>query len=338
MKATMADFRGTPTSIGSLPHTDVDEAVRTILDLCPELPAAPQLPRRAASEGMLAQVAIGIDGVAIDDGGALVVARPRAVAAGDPSTPIDVAAWATTLAFLDAVAGRITPIKVQVVGPVTLGLALLHAGVAPPLAFRTAAASVDRHVRALATIAGSSAPDAPLVMVLDEPGLVGLMGADFPLEMADTIDLLSGGLAAASAARPGVIAGIHCCGPTDWSVVIDAGPDLLSLPIDASATLDGAGLGVFFERGGHVAWGAVPTDRPLGERDDVHWRALSEVWCDLSRAGTDPLMLRDRSLITPACGLANHTPAQVTRIFGLVRHMAERVEDQATAARLSAGA
>jgi hypothetical protein len=120
--------------------------------------------------------------------------------------------------------------------------------------------------------------------------------------------------------------------------VIDAGPDLLSLPVDAAVNLDGAALGVFFDRGGQVAWGAVPTDRPLGERDDVHWRALSELWCDLNRAGADPLLLRDRSLITPACGLANHTEAQATRIFGLVRHMAERVEDQAAAARLSAGA
>jgi len=36
---------GTPTSIGSLPHRDRSGAISFVLDTCPELPAAPSLPR-----------------------------------------------------------------------------------------------------------------------------------------------------------------------------------------------------------------------------------------------------------------------------------------------------
>ena len=40
---------GVASSIGSLPHDDVDDAVELALGSQPLLPAAPSLPRRAAS-------------------------------------------------------------------------------------------------------------------------------------------------------------------------------------------------------------------------------------------------------------------------------------------------
>jgi hypothetical protein len=45
-----------------------------------------------------------------------------------------------------------------------------------------------------------------------------------------------------------------------------------------------------------------------------------------------------QSLVTPACGLALHRQSQVATVYGLVRRIAERVQDQAIAARMSAGA
>jgi hypothetical protein len=160
--------------------------------------------------------------------------------------------------------------------------------------------------------------------------------ASFPLGAEDTIDLLSGSLAVAGAG--GSIAGVHCCGPTDWRLVLEAGPDLLSMPVDPSLVDDAAGVATFLERGGLIAWGAVPTDRPIGERDDAHWRRLTEVWCGLSQNGCDPLLLRTQALLTPACGLALHTRQQVAPLVGLVRRLSERVQDQAMAARMPAGA
>ena len=58
---------GVATSIGSLPHTDPDAAATVVLERNPELPAAPQLPARSAREGMIAQSAHGIHGVAVLD-------------------------------------------------------------------------------------------------------------------------------------------------------------------------------------------------------------------------------------------------------------------------------
>ena len=82
---------------------------------------------------------------------------------------------------------------------------------------------------------------------------------------------------------------------------------MLSLPVDAGLVERApATLGRFLERGGWVAWGAVPTDRPVGTDADRLWRELADLWCDLVRAGCDPVRLRRQALVTPACGLACH--------------------------------
>lgn len=327
---------GIPSAVGSLPHLDVDAAASVALTAHPELPAAPQLPRRHPLEGMLAQVAVGMPGVEITPDGSLVVDRRR-LAAVDEGTALDREAWRSTVAFLRLAAevGHSGPIKLQITGPVTLGLALLGAGAKPARAFGVAAATVRAGIHALLEEARATVPGRELVLVLDEPGLTAYARGGFPLGAEDTIDLLSGGLAAAAGAG---MAGVHCCGPTDWRLVLHAGPDLISLPVDAAIGDDAAALSTFLDRGGWVAWGAVSTDRPLGERDESHWRKLAGLWCDLSRNGCDPLLLRTQAILTPACGLARHRSSQVPAVYALVRRLAERVQDQALAARMSAGA
>ncbi|MDE0804835.1 MAG: hypothetical protein OSA99_16110, partial [Acidimicrobiales bacterium] len=54
---------GTASAIGSLPHRQVDAGVAVALAACPDLPAAPSLPRLDAREGMLSQGAWGLRGI-----------------------------------------------------------------------------------------------------------------------------------------------------------------------------------------------------------------------------------------------------------------------------------
>ncbi|MEJ5256356.1 MAG: hypothetical protein WHS89_13505, partial [Acidimicrobiales bacterium] len=91
-------------------------------------------------------------------------------------------------------------------------------------------------------------------------------------------------------------------------------------------------------RGGWVAWGAVPTDRPVGETVERLWRQLSILWCDLVGGGCDPVLLRTQALITPACGLARHGITQAEQVMGLSTRLAQRLHDQAIGVRLSVGA
>ena len=157
-----------------------------------------------------------------------------------------------------------------------------------------------------------------------------------PLGAEATIDLLSTGLAALEGVA---VTGVHCCGPTDLRLVVAAGPDILAIPAEDDVVLPVANLLTsHIERGGWVAWGAIPTSKPLGTDADRLWRKLSLLWCDLVQAGADPTLLRARALVTPACGLAGHGVSQAARALRMTKTLSDRVADQAAATRLSVGA
>jgi methionine synthase II (cobalamin-independent) len=327
---------GWPTGIGSLPHDDVDAAVAFTLTTCPELPAAPTLPRRDAREGMLGQAAWGIAGVEVAADGSLVLDPAQL----DPEAPVGDGTlagppFATLRAFFAAVAGRHEPMKLQLTGPVTLGLALQQAGAPTGLAFEIARSAVRSRAEALLAAAGEVAPDAPLVVFVDEPGLVTGLSQQSPLTADRTVDLVSGALATL---EPHAVTGLHCCGPADWKVVLQAGPDMLSLPVSAGVGRAAGAVSSFVERGGWLAWGAVPTDGPLGDSVTRLWRHLAAQWCELVQAGCDPVLLRRQAIITPACGLATHTVGQADAVMALSRRLAERLHDQVAGINISVGA
>ncbi len=328
---------GSVTSMGSLPHRDPDDAAAFVLERHPGLPAAPQLPRRSPLEGMVAQSARGIEGVTVTPDGRVHVDAAGLDPAAPVRTPVDGASHGGLLAFLSAAAGRTEPIKIQLTGPITLGLALIDAGADPDVAFPVAGAAVSVQARDLVALVRRRLPDAPLLAVLDEPGLVALPAGEIPLTADGTIDLLSGSLAALEAS--GATTGVHCCGATDWRLVSHAGPTVLALPAEPDVVLPDAGaLASHLERGGWVAWGAVPTDQPVGADADRLWRQLTALWCELVRLGCDPGLLRTQAMVTPACGLAGHGISQAALWLGLAADLAARVSDQAVAAKLSMGA
>jgi hypothetical protein len=322
---------GGVTSIGSLPHRDADAAAAFSLKHTRQLPAAPQLPRRSSLEGMVAQAARGIPGVTVLADGSLSVERDGLDPAASATAMFDGAGHGGLLAFLSHVAGRTDPVKIQMTGPVTLGCALVAAGADASTAFAVAAGAVRTQGAALLELVRHRLPEAPLVAFLDEPGLVNV-----PLDADATIDLLSTGLAALEGVA---VTGVHCCGATDLRLVTAAGPDIVSLPAEDDIVLPAAAaLTAHLERGGWIAWGAIPTSKPLGTDADRLWRKLSLLWCDLVQSGTDPSLLRAQALITPACGLAGHGVSQAARALRMTATLGERVADQAAATRLSVGA
>lgn len=327
---------GLASSIGSLPHIDPRAAATFVLERHPRLPAAPSLPNRSGIERMVAQAAWGINGIEVLPDGSLVLADP----ALDPRAPlcdagIDGEPFVGLRAFLGAVAGRRAPIKLQLTGPVTLGIALHSLGVPVQRAFAVAGSAVRARARTLVAAAQETAPMAPLVVFVDEPSLTAAMHPGFPIEPERTIDLVSGVLATL---EPHAITGLHCCGAADWRVVLQAGPQILSLPLESGAEAHAGAMGAFLDRGGWLAWGAVPTTGPIGSTDERLWQQLSSEWCALTRAGCDPVLLREQALITPACGLAGHGVAQAEQVLSLTNMVARRLETQTLGMRLTVGA
>jgi hypothetical protein len=240
------------------------------------------------------------------------------------------------LAFVDAASqAERAPVRVkaQVTGPLTLGTALHAAGMPAPRAFRRAAEATRSWSVALEELLGEQLPETKLLLFLDEPALVQWRRDDAPLEREAAIDVLSGALAAVDS-----VTGVHVCGEGDLALALEAGPEVLGVEVHDDLVQHTVGLARFLDGDGWIAWGAVPTDRPVGESADPHWRVLTRVWCELTRRGCDPVPLRTRGVITPACGLAGYGASQAERVLGIARELAARVHDQAVAARLTLGA
>jgi len=327
---------GLATGIGSLPHVDPDDAVELVLRHMPRLPFVPTLPARSPRETMLGQAVAGVAGVHIADDGSLEVDH-RAL---DPEAPLGdrdftTDAWAGLRAFLCALSDREGAVKLQLTGPVTFGIALHLAGVDADLAFRVAGAAVRARAHALLALLEARLPQAQALVMVDEPGLSGLVTPGYPITVDVAVDLVSETLAIL---ETGAVTGLHCCERSDWGLVLGTGPQVLSVPLDAGL-LDVAGtLAAFLDRGGWVAWGAVPTGGPVGESADILWRRLAGAWCDLVRGGCDPVRLRTQAIVTPDCGLATHGPTQAEQVLELAVELAHRTGQQAVGVKLSVGA
>ena len=327
---------GLQTGIGSLPHTDPVEAAEVVVRLLPDLPAAPQLPERDPREGMIAQWLGALPEIKVaPDGTCTLLGRSDEA----PECTFEPVAHAGLLAFLDvvaaaAVAGGEAPsrVKVQLTGPLTLGSALEALGMPTARAFVARRCCV-RVAAALEQLVVRRLPGTFVVVFLDEPALVRWRRGDATLDRDAAIDVLSGALAAVEGTT-----GLHVCGDGDLGLAIEAGPQVLGVEVRDDLADHALPLSRFLDGEGWVAWGAVPTDRPVGESPDPHWRRLATVWCELSRRGCDPVVLRTRGLVTPACGLAGYGASQAERVLGIADELAGRVHDQAIAARITLGA
>jgi hypothetical protein len=325
---------GAATAIGSLPHRDPQSAAALVLRCLPELPAAPELPQRSPYEAMVVRWAAAIPEVHVTPDGVMHVDRTELDGAVMPQ--FDPEMHAGLLAFLDAAAELTSPlprVKLQLTGPLTLGIALERAGMPQGNAFVRAVEASRTWARALEREVAQRLPDTDLVLFFDEPALVCWREDDPPVDRETATDLLSAALAA-----PKCMTGVHVCGAGDVRLAFDAGPAIVAVDVSEVGVDDAFAYSRFLEAEGSIAWGAVPTDRPVGESASPLWKALLDVWCELTKRGCDPVRLRNQALVTPACGLAGHGASQAERAMLLAREIGSRVLDQAAATRLTVGA
>jgi hypothetical protein len=331
---------GIATAIGSLPHRDAGAAAALVLRCLPELPAAPQLPIRTPLEGFVAQWVRAIDGVHVEPDGSLTIA-PGLDSHAEIVPAFDALAHGGLLAFLDAAQAMPAPpkrVKVQCAGPLSLGVALVEAGVGVDAAFALGARTARAWSRALEELVATRLPSSALVLCFDEPALACTGAGRDPIvcDLVDreyATDVLSTALAA-----PACLTAVHVCGRGDVRLALDAGPRLVHFDSGALDVDDAVRLTRFLEGDGWVIWGAIPTDRPVGEHAAPIWKALLDVWCELTRRGCDPSRLRSQALVAPACGLAGHGVSQAERTMLLAREIGGRVHDHGAATKLAIGA
>lgn len=342
---------GLASSVGPVPFASADEAVDFSLRLHGRFPTVPVTTSREAS--LLAQAVSGVPAIAPSrDGDGLVIDGrvPSPDDVGAAAGSVDGPAFGSLHVMAERLAGssdvgQAVPVRVPVLGPVTLAAHLHLAGVPLSEAAAVATAAVaSRSVAALDALrrdaTGRSEHHRPVTVVLCEPALVGSMHPTFPLLPARIRAILDPVVDALdrSASRGPLLIGVHVPGPCDWSTVVGSGASFLCLPVDRSVAGWAGLFGDLLERGGRICWGVVPVDRPIGSSADPHWRRLIALWTTLVSEGVDPMLLRLRSSFSPADGLGRFGTDQAALVMDLTVGVAERIRHQAVAARLSLGA
>lgn len=324
---------GAATGLGSLPGTDPADAAALVFGELPELPHLAELPARGAGADLLGRSA------------ALLVDLPVEIVASGwrfSSAPgRDLWRARDHLAFdLDALeqagAGWSGPLKVQAAGPWTLAAGLElpsgHRVLTDHGAMHDLVESLAEGVRVHLDEVRRRVPGASLVLQLDEPSLPAVLTGRLPTasgygtvrSIASTV--AAQGLRDVLEVAPAGGRVVHCCAPeVPIALLREAGADAVSLDaaLVAGAALDSLGAAVDADI---CLWlGVVPgTDAEIDHTQAL--AAVHRIWRTLGFAEADAA----RYVVpTPACGLADASPAYARRALAVVRDVGKALRDSA---------
>jgi hypothetical protein len=339
------------TGIGSVPFTDPQETVALVLETLPQIPYWPQMVQLGYLEEMAAQAARGLPALKVDEINRTVAMDPdlprdealaqfyELVLSGDLSPfafePPDARGF---FALLTTVASQGSPgsaLKGQLSGPVTFAGVVKDAQGKPILYDRELTQAVCAGLaRKVAWQAEKfrELGKAPIVF-LDEPYLTGFGSAYLPISHAEVTEILTQTLEEAREAASGpVTLGIHCCGNTDWSLLLKAPIDVLSFDsygFFESLRLYGPALAHYLDRGGWLAWGLVPTNEDFqSETSDNLWRRFQAQVTQLAQDlnwGLKEILAQ--SLLTPACGTGYMSQDDARRVLTTLRELGVRGQE-----------
>jgi hypothetical protein len=335
------------TAIGSLPCSDPDQALNLILACIPDAPIWPQLPRLGINEQMEVQYSEGMPCVEIDrvkgrmyfdtskDYSELFAGFYEAyMAATDaPSGAGDFSAMAINPGFsrgIPALENRLKAegrkracIKIQTTGPCSFALTVVDEN---KRAIYYNEEFRDVIIKALAMkcrwqIQKFKPFAERIICFIDEPILSAFGSSTYvSVKRDDVVSHLREMIDAVHA--EGGLAGIHCCGNTEWSILIDAGVDIVNFDAFAygeTIAMYPAAVKAHLERGGALAWGVVPTSTAIREQTVESLTAqLERVMDHLASKGIGKQLILEQALITPSCGTGSMEIADAERVFKLL--------------------
>ncbi len=333
------EFGCLPTIIGSMPHTDPQAACSDIIHYLKDIPAWPQLPKRAFLENMYVQFSQGFPGVVIEENRiyvdrsqdldkpleALYAAYLENNADKYPVSP-DYAAGLHRFLALKNLSPRV--VKGQITGPVTWGLtvtddshkAIIYDDVLGDAVAKLLRLKASWQEKKLSQISKNT------IIFVDEPYMAAFGSVGVLLSKERIISLLEEVFDGINGLK-----GIHCCGNTDWSVLLGTSADILSSDTynyAQSLSLYPAEVKKFLDRGGTIAWGIIPNNEESLAKESVASLndRLEEAMAPFTRKGIRFKQLIEQGLLTPSCGLGSiATEEAASRVLELLAELSIRI-------------
>ncbi len=335
------------TGIGSFPDLDAGKACDLILETLPEIPLWPQLSQADFREQMEIQYSEGFPCVVLDEAKSKMIIDTS----GDPTSELEKFYEYFIMENLDyfsispefsrglyameeklkvSLPSSILYFKHQVTGPLTFGLA-----------------TVDENKRAIyyndvfrdVVVKGITMKARWLldrfksfgfkqICFVDEPILSAFGSSTYvSVQRPEVVEHLNEVVEAIH--KEDALVGTHCCGNTEWPILIDAGVDIISF--DAYEFGDTIGyypeqVKDFLEKGGVIAWGIVPTsDKILDETTDSLKIKLENNIDNLAGKGIDKDLIWQQCLLTPSCGTGSLSVELSDKIFHELSRLSQRL-------------
>ena len=310
------EFGCRPTIIGSMPQKDPVEACSLITRFLKDIPAWPQLPGRSFLENMYAQYSEGFPGVVIQDNHIHVDSSKdhtpqlerlySAYLENKTDTfPISKEYAAGLYQFLSLTNLPALAVKGHVTGPISWGLTVTDQDRRSILFDETLADAAAKLLRLKAAWQENKLRELNknTITFVDEPYMSSFGSAYISISKEQVITLIDevfGGI--------GGLKGIHCCGNTDWSVLLSTSLDILNF--DAynyaeSLSLYPDEIKKFLDRSGTIAWGIIPNQPETLTKESVASLKdrLEEAMAPFTRHGVRFRQLVEQGMLTPSCTL-----------------------------------
>lgn len=337
-----------PVLVGSLPINDHTTAMEMILEYTPQIPIWPQLPVYPA-EGMVSQFIAGLPGVDECDGTTFINSQrddfetdflrfyEEYLMITEESGALDESRFVLSqdaaqgfFAFLQktsAAQDNFTALKAQTTGPFTFATsvvdqdnrAIFYNDQLKDAAVKLLALKARWQIQKMKEICTHT------IMVFDEPALAGFGSSAFiTISKEDVAVCFTEVFEAVK--QEGAIAGVHVCANTEWSVLFEAGAELVSF--DAYSYFDKLilypeHLRIFFAGGGILASGIIPTTPESIDKENVV--SLMEKWleqkAELEKIGIPKEQILKQTLITPSCGTGSISPEYANKVMKLTNEL-----------------
>ena len=338
------NFACRATIIGSLPYKDPKEACRIVARFLKDIPAWPQLPNRSFLEDMCVQYSEGFPGIVVGenkifvdrskDSSAALEALYNAYLENDaekyPIRPKYAAGLHEFLSQTD-LSSHLVAVKGHVTGPVTFGLtvtdenkrSILYDDVLADAAAKLLRLKASWQENQLRKISKNT------IIFVDEPSMTSFGSAFLAISKEKVIELLNevfGGISG--------ISGVHCCGNTDWPVLLSSNVRVLSFDAynyaESLALYKNEVKEFLLKKKGAIAWGIVPNESKTIASETVASLKdrLEAAVTPFARGGIPFRQILEQSLVTPSCGLASLAGEEVERVMELLTDLSAAVRKQ----------
>lgn len=333
------------TGVGSMPHIKAADACRFVAETLTVAPFWPQLPQRSFKENMYAQYSEGFPGFRIDEEEKKMWVETTRMMVELESfyekvMTDDLEAFVISPEYAEGLYAMPEVLKVrseslpiykgQVTGPVSMGLtvtdenkrAIIYNEAAEDVVIKTVALKakwLEAHMR-------GTVPAERYLMFYDEPYMVSFGSAYLNMTHEQVVGYLNECFEGVTC-----LTGVHCCGNTDWSVILDTTVDVVNFDayeFGVGLTLYDEHLRGFLDRGGILAWGIVPTSEAVRGEDYKSLAVrLEDLLKRLEAKGFDRVEVLRQSMITPSCGTGSLTVDLAEEIFNKTVAVSKHIQD-----------